>query len=216
MAPGSADERLQFSGRRGEGLTLKQLELMARGSLLDRFKKLQRDVGNPSKGAMFKGRFCIYRGEFLGNSAKLAHEQKYEEWCREEDPLEETFKSLRRHFGEHKGGKAQEWVDFWREPGEELPALLFRRQSVARDLGKDKDDQALIMKFVTSLDRRLAEQASAQALAAMERPAGAYTLEEVVGLTLAPRNPTGPLDRDLPTRQLGVRYLNTGTQHSKT
>jgi hypothetical protein len=39
MAPGSADRRLQFSGRRGEGLTLKQLELMAKGSLLDRFKK---------------------------------------------------------------------------------------------------------------------------------------------------------------------------------
>jgi hypothetical protein len=37
----------------------------------------------------------------------------------------------------------------------------------------------LVTKFVTSLHRRLAEQASAQALAATERPAGAYTLEEV-------------------------------------
>jgi hypothetical protein len=81
---------------------------MAKGSLLDRFRKLQRDVGNPSEGAMFRGRFCIYLGEFLSNPAKLAHEQEYEEWCREEDPLEEMFKSLKRHFGEHKGGRAQE------------------------------------------------------------------------------------------------------------
>jgi hypothetical protein len=179
MAPGSADRRLQFSGRRGKGLTLKQLELMARGSLLDRFKKLQRDVGNPSEGAMFKGRFCIYLGEFLSNPAKLAHEQEYEEWYREKDPLEEMFKLLKRRFEEHKGGRAQEWVDFRREPGEELPALLFWLQGVARDPGKDKNDQALVTKFVTSLDRRLVEQASVQTLTAMERPAGAYTLEEV-------------------------------------
>jgi hypothetical protein len=148
MAFGSADRRLELSERRGEGLTPKQLELMAKGSLLDRFKKLQRDVGNPSKGAMFKGRFCIYLGEFLSNPPKLAHEKEYEEWCREKDPLEEMFKSLKRHFGEHKGVRAQEWVDFRREPGEELSALLFRLQSVARDLGKDKDDQALVVNEV--------------------------------------------------------------------
>jgi hypothetical protein len=34
MAPGARDVRHQFSGRRGEGLTFKQFELMAKGSLL--------------------------------------------------------------------------------------------------------------------------------------------------------------------------------------
>jgi hypothetical protein len=37
-----------------------------------------------------------------------------------------------------------------------------------------------------------------------------------VGLTLAPQNPTGPLARGLPTRRLGVRYLNYRTGHSET
>jgi hypothetical protein len=46
MVLGASDRRHQFSGRKGEGLTLKQFELMAKGGLLDRFKKLQRDVGN--------------------------------------------------------------------------------------------------------------------------------------------------------------------------
>jgi hypothetical protein len=59
MALGAKDARHLFTGKRGEGLTFKQFELMARGSLLDRFKKLQRDVGNPTNGAMFKGRYCI-------------------------------------------------------------------------------------------------------------------------------------------------------------
>jgi hypothetical protein len=125
MAPGVRDAKHQFSGRRGEGLTFKQFELMARGSLLNRFKKLQRDVGNRTDEAMFKGRYCIYLGEFLGNPAKVAHEQEYEEWCRERDPLEKMFKSLRRHFVDHKEGRAHKWATFWREPGEELPALHF-------------------------------------------------------------------------------------------
>jgi hypothetical protein len=86
--------------------------------------------------------------------------------------------SLRRHFEDHKEGKAHEWATFRREPGEELPALLSRLQSLARDLVRDKDDQELVTKFITSLDRRLAEQISAQAMAATERQAGPYTLEE--------------------------------------
>jgi hypothetical protein len=184
MAPGATDGRHQFSGRRGEGLTLKQFELMARGSLLDRFKKLQRDVDNIVDGAMFKGRYCIYLGEFLGNPAKIAHEQEYDGWCREKDPVEEMFGSLRRHFEDHKEGRSQEWATFWREPREELLALLFRLQSLARDLGKDKDDQELVTKFVTSLDWRLAEQTSAQAMAATAKPAGAYTLEEAYDAAL--------------------------------
>jgi hypothetical protein len=109
---------------------------------------------------------------------KLAHEQEYEEWCREEDSVGELMKSLGRHFEDHKEGRAREWVTFRREPGEELPALLFRLQGLARDLGKDKGDQELVIKFVTSLDRRLAEETSSQAMAATEKRAGAYTLEE--------------------------------------
>lgn len=65
--------------KKGEGLTLKQLELMVKGSLEDRFKKLRKDVGNPVHGGKFKKKYCIYLGEFLDNPAKLAHEQKYEE-----------------------------------------------------------------------------------------------------------------------------------------
>jgi hypothetical protein len=178
MAPGAKDARHQFSGKRGKGLTFKQFELMAKGSLLDRFKKLQKNVGNPVDGAMFKGRYCIYLREFLGNPAKVAHEQEYDGWCREKDPIEEMFKSLRRHFENHKEGRAHEWTTFWRESGEELPAFRFRLQNLARDLGKDKSDQELMTKFVTSLDKRLAEETSAQAMAATEKPAGAYILEK--------------------------------------
>jgi hypothetical protein len=66
MASGSGTEgRLRFSGKKGDGLTIKQLTLKVQGSLLDRFKKLQKDVGNPVEGAEFLGRYCIYLGEFL-------------------------------------------------------------------------------------------------------------------------------------------------------
>jgi hypothetical protein len=160
MASGGADGRLRFSGKKGDGLTHKQLKLMVKGSLEDRFKKLQKDVGNPIDGVEFKKKYCIYLGEFLDNPAKLAHEQEYEEWCKKADPVEALLALLKRHFEDHKEGRAQEWVNFRREPGEELPALLFRLQSLASDLGKDKDDQELVTKFVTSLDRRLAEQTS--------------------------------------------------------
>jgi hypothetical protein len=156
MSPGVGDARHQFSKRRGEGLTLKQFELMARGSLLDRFKKLQRDVRNPIDGVMFKGRYCIYLGGFLDNPAKVAQEQKYEEWCQERDPLEEMFKLLRRHFMDHKEVRAHEWATFLRELGKEPPALHFRLRSLARDVGKDEGYQELVTKFVASLDKRLA------------------------------------------------------------
>lgn len=80
MASGTGLEgRQRFSGKKGEGLTLKQFELMVKGSLQDRFKKLQKDVGNPVDGGEFNGRYCIYLGEFLDNPAKLAHEREYEE-----------------------------------------------------------------------------------------------------------------------------------------
>jgi hypothetical protein len=178
MASGGADGRLKFSGKKGDGLTHKQLELMVKGSLEDRFKKLQKDVGNLVDGAEFKKKYCIYMGEFLDNPAKLAHEQEYEEWCKKADPVEALLESLKRHFCDHKEGRAQEWVNFRRELGEELPALLFRLQGLASDLGNDKDDQELVTKFIPSLDRRLAEQTSSQALAATKKPSGAYTLTE--------------------------------------
>jgi hypothetical protein len=121
--------------------------------LEDRFKKLQKDVENPVDGAEFRGKYCIYLGEFLDNPAKLAHEQEYEEWCKETDPIRALLKSLKRHFKDHKEGRAQEWITIRREPGEELPALLFRLQGLALDMGKDKEDQKPVTKFVTSLDR---------------------------------------------------------------
>lgn len=45
MAFWAADGRLRFSEKKEEGLTHKQLDLMIKGSLEDRFKKLQKDVG---------------------------------------------------------------------------------------------------------------------------------------------------------------------------
>jgi hypothetical protein len=99
MASGmGAEGRLRFSGRKGDGLTIEQLELMVKGSLVDRFKKLQKDVGNPVEGAEFNGRFCIYLGEFLDNPARLAHEREYEAHCRKANPVESLLASLRRHF----------------------------------------------------------------------------------------------------------------------
>jgi hypothetical protein len=76
MALGAGPEgRLRFLGKKGEGLTIKQLELMVKGSLLSRFKKLQKDVGEPVSGAEFLASYCIFLGEFLDNPAKLAHER---------------------------------------------------------------------------------------------------------------------------------------------
>jgi hypothetical protein len=179
MASGmGAEGRQRFSGKKGDGLTIKQLELMVKGSLVDCFKKLQKDVGNPVKGAEFNGRFCIYLGKFLDNPARLAHEREYEAHCRKANPVESLLASLRRHFEDHREGKAQEWVQFRREPREELPALLFRLQGLASDLEKPDGDQELVTKFVTSFDRRLAEQTSSQAMAATTQVGGAYTLDE--------------------------------------
>jgi hypothetical protein len=115
MASALHDGRQRFSGKKGEGLTLRQFELMVKGSLADRFKKLQKDVGNPLEGAEFAGRYCIFWREFLDNPAKLAHEREYEAHCRTSDPVGALLASLRRHFEDHKEGKAQEWVQFRRE-----------------------------------------------------------------------------------------------------
>lgn len=101
MASVASEGKLRFSGKKREGLTLKQFELMVKGSLEDRFKKLQKDVGNPVEGPEFRGRYCIYLGEFLDNPAKLAHEQEYEEWCKASDPVGELLKALKRHFEDH-------------------------------------------------------------------------------------------------------------------
>eukprot|EP00243_Klebsormidium_subtile_P005409 TRINITY_DN215_c0_g2_i2.p1 TRINITY_DN215_c0_g2~~TRINITY_DN215_c0_g2_i2.p1 ORF type:complete len:364 (+),score=89.29 TRINITY_DN215_c0_g2_i2:170-1261(+) len=185
MAPAGAYEASQrFSGKKGQGLTIRQFELMVKGSLEDRFKKLQKDVGNPVEGQEFKGRYCIYLGEFLDNPARLAHEREYEAYCSTSDPVGALLASLRRHFEDHKEGKAQEWVQFRRESGEDLPSLLFRLQGLALDLGKPLGDQELVVKFVTSLDRRLAEQTNSQAMAGTAQAGGAYTLEEAYDAAL--------------------------------
>jgi hypothetical protein len=170
--------RQRFSGKKGDGLTHKQLTMMIKGSLADRFKKLQKDVGNPVEGAEFKQKYCIYLGEFLDNPAKLAHEREYEAHNQKADPVGALLASLKRHFEDHKEGKAQEWVAFMREPGEELPTMLFRLQGLAVDLDKSLSDQELVVKFVTALDRRLREQTSSQAMSSTLQPGGAYTLDE--------------------------------------
>ena len=152
-----AEGKLKFSGKKGEGLTIKQFELMVKGSLRSRFKKLQKDVGEPIEGPEFLGSYCIFLGEFLDNPAKLAHEREYEAHCRESDPVGALLCALKRHFGERKEDKAYEWVRFNRKPGEDLPSLLFRLRGLAEDLGK-QDEQELAAKFVTALEWRLAEQ----------------------------------------------------------
>jgi hypothetical protein len=127
MASGLGTEgRQRFSGKKGNGLTQKQFTLMVKGSLADRFKKLQKDVGNLVEGAEFLQKYCIYLGEFLDNPAKLAHEREYEAHNLKADPVGALLASLKRQFEDHKEGKAQEWVAFRRESGEELPMMLFR------------------------------------------------------------------------------------------
>jgi hypothetical protein len=107
MASGSGTEgRQRFSGKRGDGLTHKQFTLMVKGSLADRFKKLQKDVGNPVQGAEFQQKYCIYLGEFLDNPAKLAHELEYEAHNLKADPVGALLASLKRHFEDQKEGKA--------------------------------------------------------------------------------------------------------------
>jgi hypothetical protein len=112
------------------------------------------------------------------NPAKLAHEREYEAHNLTVDPVGALLASLKRHFEDHKEGKAQEWVAFKREPSEELPTMLFRLQGLALELEKSLSDQELVVKFVTALDRRLGEQTSSQALSSTLRPEGAYTLDE--------------------------------------
>jgi hypothetical protein len=90
----------------------------------------------------------ISLGEFLDNLTKLAHEREYEVHCSTSDPVGALLVSLKRHFENHKEGKAQEWVQFRRESGEDLPSLLFRLQGLALNLGKPLVDQELVTKFV--------------------------------------------------------------------
>ncbi|GAQ83945.1 hypothetical protein KFL_001690230, partial [Klebsormidium nitens] len=167
----------RFSGRRNEGLTLEQFELQVEGSILDRFTKLQKDLGRPVEGAEFKKRFCVHLGEHMDNPAKEAHLRTYKECQTKEDPVKHLLASLRRHFGERNEGKAQEWVNFRREAGEELPKLLFRLQGLAGDLKKPLTDPELVTKFVAALDKRLGDAVNTQALAAVTSGDGGYTLD---------------------------------------
>lgn len=48
------------------------------------------------------------------------------------------LQSLKRHFEDHKEGKAQDWVQFKREPGEKLPSLLSRFNRGSRLTLKNK------------------------------------------------------------------------------
>jgi hypothetical protein len=69
---------------------------MVHGSLADRFKKLQKDVGNPVEGGVeFKQKYCIYLGKLLDISAKLAHERKYKAHNEKVDPVEALLASLK-------------------------------------------------------------------------------------------------------------------------
>jgi hypothetical protein len=207
MASGAgAEGRQRFSGKKGDGLTHKQFKLMVKGSLADRFKKLQKDVGNPVEGAEFKQKYCIYLGEFLDNPAKLAHEREYEAHKLKADPVGALLASLKRHFEDHKEGKAQEWVAFKREPGEELPTMLFRLQGLALDLEKSLSDQELVVKFVTALDRRLGEQTSTQAVASTLQSGGAYTLDEAyeAALMVSSANSRLRIARELLPRAVGT------------
>jgi hypothetical protein len=117
-------------------LTHKQFTLMVKGSLADRFKKLQKDAGNPVEGAEFKQKYCIYLGESLDNPAKLAREREYEAHNLKADPVGALLASLKRHFEDHKEEKAQEWVAFRRKPGKELPTMLFRLQGFGAGFGE--------------------------------------------------------------------------------
>jgi hypothetical protein len=73
---------------------------------------------------------------------------------------------------------------FRREPGEELPSLHFRLQGLALDLEKHLKNKELVGKFVASLDRGLAEQTNAQAMASTVETGGAYSLEKVYDAAL--------------------------------
>jgi hypothetical protein len=212
MASGVGTEgRQRFSGKKGDGLTHKQFQLMVKGSLADRFKKLQKDVGNPVEGAEFKQKYCIYLGEFLDNPAKLAHEREYETHNQKADPVGALLASLKRHFEDHKEGKAQEWVAFRREPGEELPTMLFRLQGLALNLEKSLSDQELVVKFITALDRRLGEQTSSQAMSSTLQAGGAYTLDEAyeAALMVSAANSRLRIARELLPRAVGTEQARS-------
>lgn len=48
---GGAEGRQRFSAKKGDGLTIKQFELMTKGSLLDRFKKAAKRRGESGGGS---------------------------------------------------------------------------------------------------------------------------------------------------------------------
>ncbi|GAQ92585.1 hypothetical protein KFL_010620020 [Klebsormidium nitens] len=172
-----SEGKQRFSGRKNEGLTLEQFELQVEGSILDRFTKLQKDLGRPVEGAEFKKRFCVHLGEHMDNPAKEAHLRAYKECNTKEEPVKQLLANLKRHFGERNEGKAQEWVNFRREAGEELPELLFRLQGLAGDLKKPLTDPELVTKFVAALDKRLGDAVNTHALAAASSGDGGYTLD---------------------------------------
>jgi hypothetical protein len=212
MASGVGTEgRQRFSGKKGDGLTHKQFQLMVKGSLADRFKKLQKDVGNAVEGAEFKQKYCIYLGEFLDNPAKLAHEREYEAHNQKADPVGVLLASLKRHFEDHKEGKAQEWVAFRREPGEELQTMLFRLQGLALDLEKSLSDQELVVKFIMALDRRLRELTSSQAMSSTLQAGGAYTLDEAyeAALKVSAANSRLRIARELLPRVVGTEQARS-------
>jgi hypothetical protein len=142
----------------------------------------------------------------LNNPAKLAHERKYEAQNLKADPVGALLTSLKRHFEDHKEGKAQEWVAFRREPGEELPTMLFRLQGLALDLDKALSDQELVVKFVTALDRRLREQTNIQTMASTIQARGAYSLDEAyeAALMVSAANSRLRIARELLPRAVGA------------
>jgi hypothetical protein len=157
MAPAFNDGRQRFSGQKGAHHQVVRAD--GQGELGGQVQETADRCGQPAGG----GGVCRAVLHLFGNVSrysclKLAHEREYEAHCRTSDPVGALLVSLKRHFEDHKEGKAQEWVQFRWESSEDLPSLLFRLQSLALDLGKPLGNQELVTKFVTCLDRRLAEQ----------------------------------------------------------
>jgi hypothetical protein len=105
-------------------------------------------------------------------------------------------------------------VAFRREPGEELPLLLFRLQGLALDMEKPLKDKELVGKFVASLDRRLAEQTNTQAMASTVETGGAYSLEEAydAALMVSAGNARLKIARELAPRTAEVSRPRWGSK----
>jgi hypothetical protein len=97
-------------------------------------------------------------------------------------------------------------VAFKREPGEELPTMLFCLQGLALVLEKALSDQELVVKFVTALDRWLRQQTSTQAMASTLELGGTYTLDEAyeAGLMVSAANSRLSIARELLPRAGGT------------